>query len=159
IQAFTADHPDFDRLTRDLCIFATGVVADQNQPLFDRLTQELPFDILSFPSGAKHNGWTIPDNWRVERALIRRGSELVFDGTSHTFGVARLSRSFQGRLDWEELKPRLVTNPRLPDAYMFHCMWECRPWSAEWALSMPYRVYETLGPGRYEVDLVTHSKP
>ena len=42
---------------------------------------------------------------------------------------------------------------------MFHCMWQYRPWSADWALCVPYDVYRTLGPGRYHVDLVTSYEP
>jgi aminopeptidase-like protein len=38
-------------------------------------------------------------------------------------------------------------------------MWQYRPWAADWALSVPYQVYETLGPGRYEVDLATTYEP
>jgi len=159
LETFASDTPEFDGLTRELCTFATGVVADDNRRLFDRLTKELPFQILRYPSGAEHNGWKIPENWRVERALIRRDGQVVFDGARHALGVARLSRSFRGVLDWEELQPRLVTNPDLPGAYMFHCMWQNRPWAAEWAFCVPYNIYRTLGPGRYEVDLATRSDP
>jgi len=57
------------------------------------------------------------------------------------------------------LKPHLVTNPSLPDAYVFHCMWQYRPWAADWAMSVPYEIYKTLGPGSYEVELVTEYSP
>ena len=62
---------------------------------------------------------------------------------------------FEGELDWEDLKPHLVTNADLPDAYMFHCMWQYRPWDADWVLSIPYKVFTQLGPGRYRVNLKT----
>ncbi len=142
-------------LSRDLCAFATGVVADDNQELFARIAQELPLTLHRYASGDTYNGWLVPDNWRVKKAQIRQDGNVVFDGMAHTLGVARYSRSFSGTLDWEQLKPRLVTNPDLPGAYVFHCMWQYRPWTADWALSVPYEVYRTLGPGRYEVDLVT----
>ena len=84
-----------------------------------------------------------------------RGDELVFDGKAHTLGVGRYSMPFEGELDWEDLKPHLVTNADLPDAYMFHCMWQYRPWDADWVLSIPYKVFTQLGPGRYRVNLKT----
>jgi aminopeptidase-like protein len=146
-------------LTRDLCRFATGVVADENTPLLDRIAQELPLERFRFQSGDRHNGWVVPENWRVRRAELKRDGQLVFDGKAHTLGVGRYSKSFQGDLDWDALQPHLVSDPTLPDAYVFHCLWQYRPWAADWALSMPHRILAALGPGRYRVDLETEYTP
>ena len=48
-------------LTRDLCAFNTGVVADANDLLFARLNNELPFKLSHWRSGDSHNGWLVPD--------------------------------------------------------------------------------------------------
>lgn len=146
-------------LARELCRFASGVVADENEALFSRIGAEVGLRVFRFASGEEFNGWLVPQNWRVERATISRDGREVFDGTSHTLGVARYSRSFTGRLSWEELASHLVTNADLPDAYMFHCMWQYRPWDADWALSVPYEIYRELGPGDYDVDLRTAYEP
>ena len=47
------------------------------------------------------------------------------------------------------------TNPQLPDAYVYHCMWQYRPWDADWALCVPHERCRTWREGRYRVDLVT----
>lgn len=146
-------------LTRDLCRYATGVVADENEQLFERLRKELPFKIHRFGSGDTFNGWVTPQNWRVRQALIKRDGRIVFDGRANTLAVARYSKSFAGFLDWAELRPHLVTNASLPDAYVFHCMWQYRPWQADWALCLPYETYQRLGPGTYEVVLETEYEP
>ena len=146
-------------LIRDLCAFATGVVADDNEALFARIALELPLSIHRYRSGDSHNGWVVPENWRVRKAEIRRAGKLVFDGRTHTLGVARYAKSFSGKLSWDELRRRLVTNEQLPDAYVFHCMWQYRPWAADWAFSVPYQVYRDFGPGEYEVDLQTEYLP
>jgi aminopeptidase-like protein len=160
-ELFHCFRPGYDMigLTRDLCTFNTGVVADGNEPLFARLNEELPFRLSRWRSGDSHNGWLVPDNWKVLKAEIRRDGRVVFDGLSHTLGVARYSKSFQGTLDWDELKPHLITNPDLPDAYVFHCMWQYRPWAADWAMGVPHQIYRTFAPGRYEVDLRTARAP
>lgn len=150
---------DIVALTRDLCAYASGVVAYENELLFERIRRELPFQLHRYASGSTFNGWTVPQLWRVERAIISRNGQQVFDGRANTLGVAIYSKSFQGELDWEELKPHLVTNADLPDAYVYHCMWQYRPWNADWALCVPYEVYKDLGPGRYHVDLVTSYEP
>ena len=148
-----------DALIKDLCSFATGVVSDDNERLFARIAKELPLRLHRWKSGDSYNGWVVPQNWRVHKAELRRDGKVVFDGRSHTLGVGRYSKPFSGRLDWEALKPKLVTNPDLPDAYVFHCMWQYRPWAADWALSIPHKVFRTLGPGTYEVDLQTEYSP
>jgi len=150
---------DVISLTRELCSFNTNIVADDNEGLFQRLQRELPFVLHRFPSGDSHNGWVIPPNWRVEKALIKRDGKVVFDGTIHPLAVASMSRSFQGKLDFEELKPHLVSNPDIPDAHVYHCIWQIRHWNVDWALCVPYDVYSTFEPGTYEVDLVTHTEP
>src|SRR5262245_14198492 len=146
-------------LIREPCKFATGVVAEDNEALFAVISRELPLQIFRFKSGSTYNGWEVPQNWRVRRAKLFRDGRDVFDGKSHTLGVARYSRSFTGTLDWEQLKGFLVTNPDLPDAYMFHCMWQYRPWAAQWALCVPHRIYRTFGPGAYRVELETEYFP
>lgn len=146
-------------LTRQLCAFATGVVAPANQDLFARIARELSIKLHRYPSGAAFNGWLVPQMWQVDKAIISKDGQQVFDGTAHPLGVAVYSRSFQGELDLEDLKAHLVTNPRLPQAYVYHCMWQYRPWAADWALCVPYETYQTLAPGRYRVDLKTAYEP
>lgn len=148
-------------LTRDLCVPHTGVVAAGNEALFARLGQELPLQLHRWRSGDSHNGWLVPDDWRVEHATISRDGQVLFDGTAHALAVGRYSRSFAGRLTWDELKAHLSTNPELPDAYVFHCMWQYRPWDADWALSVPYAIYRELeaAGGSYDVDVRTVYAP
>jgi aminopeptidase-like protein len=142
-------------LIEKLCSFAAGVADDDNEGLFARINQELPLEIFRFPSGQTFNGWQVPDNWRVQRAKLFKKNIEIFDGTAHTLGVARYSKSFQGDLDWEALQPHLVTNPEHPEAFMFHCAWQYRPWDADWALCVPHRIYADMGPGSYRVELET----
>lgn len=147
------------QLIHDLCSFSASVVADDNEGLFARIGQELPMETFRFPSGRIFNGWQVPNNWHVERAKIFKEKVEVFDGTLHTLGVARYSKSFQGDLAWEALCPHLVTNPDLPEAFVFHCAWQYRPWDADWSLCVPHRIYSELGPGRYQVELKTRYTP
>lgn len=146
-------------LIRDLCAFRTGVVADDNVGLFDRIERELPLERFAFSSGDTFGGWQVPKNWRVKHAKLFRDGLEVFDFTKNSLGVAYYSKSFSGELEWDDLVPYLVTNPSLPDAYMFHCVWQYRPWEADWRLVMPYDVFQSLGPGRYRVELETEYEP
>jgi aminopeptidase-like protein len=142
-------------LTRDLCRFATGVVAPENERLFARIAEELPITVHRYPSGATTNGWVVPELWRVRRARVLREGREVFDAASHPLGVAVYSRPFSGELDLGELRRHVVTSEEHPGAYVYHCVWQYRPWAADWALSVPHEVLRTFAPGRYRVELET----
>jgi aminopeptidase-like protein len=146
-------------LIRDLCAIRTAVVAPGNTELFARIEQELSLDYFRFHSGESYNGWVVPQNWHVKRAKVFRDGLEVFDGTQNSLGVGYYSKSFSGELDWEDLREKIVSNPALPDAYMFHCMWQYRPWDADWRLVMPHNLFRTLGSGRYHVELETEYSP
>jgi aminopeptidase-like protein len=146
---------EMDELTRDLCEFRCGVVSDDNEPLFARIERELPLRIFRFSSNDGHNGWAVPKNWRVNRAKLYRNGREIFDGADDTLGVARYSKSFSGLLSRDQLESHVVTNAALPNAHVFHCMWQYRPWDADWAFSIPHRIYRTLEPGEYYVELDT----
>lgn len=147
------------QLIKDLCEPRTAIVSDGNEDLFHRISQEIDIDIISVESGNIYNGWEVPLNWKVLKALIYKDGKLIFDGKEHSLGVAYYSNSFSGELSWEELVSHLVTNPDLPNAFMFHCMWQYRPWEADWAFSVPYDVYSKLGPGTYRIELETRKQP
>lgn len=146
-------------LTATLCSFDTAVVGQGSEAMFESIARELPLTLHRYASGTVHNGWVVPQLWRVEKALLKKDGAVVFDGRSNPLGVGFCSKSFSGSLDLEELRGHLVTNKELPSAFMYHYMWQFRPWCADWVLSMPYDVYKTLAPGRYDVELVTSSTP
>lgn len=150
---------DILELTRALCAFATGAVAPANEAFFARVAEELPIRLLRYLSGLTFNGWIVPQLWDVQRATVARDGNVIYDGTRHPLAVATGSRSFSGELELDELRTHLVTSEEFPDAYVYHWVWQYRPWAADWALSMPYELVQQLQPGRYEVDLATTHEP
>jgi len=146
-------------LTRELCAFPAAVVGEADAALFARIAREVPLTLHRFPSGAEHLGWRVPELGRVRRARLLHDGEVVLDGAEHPLVVAMGSRSFTGDLDLEELRPHLVTDPARPDAYVFHCQWQYRPWQADWALSIPHERYRALRPGTYRVEIEIDHEP
>lgn len=146
-------------LVRELFGYNIGVVKQDNQKFFERICRELPLTLHRYASGETFNGWQVPQQWSVQKATISRNGATVFDGGGHPLAVGTYSKSFSGELDWEALKPHLVTNRGLPDAFIYHCMWQYRPWDADWVLSVPHETFERLGPGRYRVELQTTYTP
>lgn len=155
----TPGTPDILGLVRELCSYTTRIVAKENEALFQRIAEEVPLKLHRYASGETHLGWVVPDRWRVEEATVSRAGEVLFDGTESPIGVATYSNPFHGEVDLKELEDHVVTDPDHPDAHVWHCMWEYRPWAADWALSIPHRTFETFEPGTYRVDLQTRREP
>jgi aminopeptidase-like protein len=123
------------------------------------LAGELPFKVHEYPSGAEHNGWVIPHAWRVERAEIRRGARVIYDGTQHPLAVIAYSGSFSGRVSLDELRRHLTWSDECPDALVFHGLLYYRHGARDWGFSVPQVLLESLTPGEYEVDLRTSLAP
>jgi len=155
-----ADRHGILALTEDLCRPRTGVVAAGNEEAFGRLAAELPLVVHRFPSGAVHNGWRVPPLAEVAEATVTGpDGRVVLDGREHALVVAAGSRPFRGEVGLDDLRAHLVSDPARPDAYVFHCIWQYRPWQADWALSMPHRRVAALAPGRYRVTLDVRERP
>ncbi|NJB67080.1 aminopeptidase-like protein [Desulfobaculum xiamenense] len=132
-----------------------GVSRRENARLFELLSRRVPLVVHRFPSGAEHNGWVVPHDWRVQRAQIRHGGRTVFDGTCHPLAVAGYSSSFAGTIPKAELDAHVFHRKDFPDAYAFHSMYNYRPWQRHWGFCVPYAEYATWPDGDYEVRLET----
>ena len=100
-------------LTKELCEIKSGIVCEENEILFHRISQEIPLDIFRYNSGEEHNGWIIPNKWIVEEAKVFFDGKLVYDGTINALGVAQYSESFEGEVDLDTLKKHIfsITSP------------------------------------------------
>ena len=77
--------PPMGSLVEALCEHPTGVVAAGNAGLFRRIAEELPLKMHAFRSGDTHNGWLVPDDWRVlivEQGI--KGGDIALDVTDPT---------------------------------------------------------------------------
>lgn len=130
-----------------------GVSQRENAQLMDLLSQIVPLWIHRFASGREHNGWVVPHDWRVRKAEIRRDGRVVFDGLCHPLAVAGYSSSFSGRVSKAELDEHVFYRDSLPEAYVFHSVYNYRPWQKHWGFCIPWNEYRTWPDGEYEVDL------
>ncbi len=144
------------KLIKDLCSYSTSVVSDGNIKLFKRIKKEVPLKIKKIKSDTEYNGWIVPKKWEVVTAKIYRNGKLLYDAKNDILGVAYYSNSFTGTLNYTELKEKIVTNPELPNASMFHCEWQYRPWAADFKLVIPYNIFKKFPrKGNFFIDLKT----
>ncbi len=119
------------------------------------LGEFLPFKVHQYKSGREHNGWYVPQKWKVKKAEIRKDGKLIYDGKAHPLGAMGYSQSFRGRISFEELKQRLYFNEKQPDKITYHCDLYYKPYLKLWGFCIPYTLFQTLEEGDYEIDLQT----
>lgn len=152
---FDRHRPAFQKILSD----RIGVAQPANVQLFELLGEIFPLRLHSFESRSEHNGWVVPDAWRVDKAEIRRDGKVIFDGLVHPLAVIGNSVSYSGRVSKNELDLHVFFSRAQPDAYAFHCMNNYRPWAQEWGFCIPLAEYETWKDGAYDVELVTEFSP
>ncbi|PIS05303.1 MAG: hypothetical protein COT81_01960 [Candidatus Buchananbacteria bacterium CG10_big_fil_rev_8_21_14_0_10_42_9] len=134
---------------------AVAPVSSDTDKQNDILCQELPFKVLEYPTGSKHNGWIIPHNWEVLKAEIKKDGKLIYDGKKHPLGVIGLSEPFSGTVSLSELKKHLYFFEKSPEDIVYHCDQYYKPYKKLWGFSVPYNLYKTLTAGDYDVELIT----
>jgi aminopeptidase-like protein len=144
---------------REILKLRVGIAQADNRRQFELLSSIFPLELHTFASGKEHNGWVIPEDWTVEKALIKQDGRTLFDGTVHPLAVVQNSPSMRGTFSKEELDRHIFTRPSVPDAYAFHFLNTYRPGNRHWGFCVPYRIWQTWGPGDYEVELVTSDRP
>lgn len=133
----------------------SGGADEQNKILGERL----PFKVLEYKSGSEHNGWRVPYKWEVAKAEIRKNGKLIYDGKKHPLGVIGYSQSFKGKISLAELKKHLYYYEPSPKDIVYHYDLYYKPHRKIWGFSLPYSLYKTLRPGKYEIDLRTSHTP
>jgi aminopeptidase-like protein len=144
---------------REILKLRVGIAQADNRREFELLSSIYPLELTTFASGVEHNGWRIPDDWTVEKAVIRQNGRTLFDGTVHPLAVVQNSPSMRGTFSKAELDQHVFTRPAVPDAYAFHFLNTYRPWNRNWGFCVPHRIWREWGPGEYEVELVITDRP
>jgi len=136
-----------------------GLAQSDNHKAMELIGQIVPLTTQTYESGSEHNGWVIPDDWRVQRAEIRKDGKLLFDGACHPLAVAQMSSAFTGKVSKDVLDQHIYYNEDVDDAYVFHCRYMYRPWDSHWGLCVPWQIYRDWGEGEYDINLETEFPP
>jgi aminopeptidase-like protein len=146
-------------LLADLTPLNRVICSTDSDRAVDYVTGLLPCDVHAYPETQEHNGWAIPPKWDVLEATISKDGELMYDGTWHPLAVIALSAPFEGRVSREELRRHLHYDRRYPDSLTFHFRGLFRRWDRQWGFCVPQDLYDSLGPGDYDVRIVTREEP
>jgi aminopeptidase-like protein len=112
--------------------------------------------IFGYQSGKSCLGWTAPPSWDVNKAILKDpyGKEIA-DWSKNKLSLWTYSPSFKGKVEKKQLLKKIVSNPKKPNATVFHFRNQYNFWNAEWGFSLPHKVYKKLKNGKYDVDIKT----
>lgn len=144
---------------RRLYPFAYSVTGKGNDDGVSASMNELEFRVHEYESGQDVNGWLIPHACMVDKAEIRHGGKVVYDGALSALGVITQSDSFSGTVDLEELKKHLHWSEEDPNAIVYHWTRLYRPDEKDWGFCLPGNLVAGLEDGAYEIDLITRKEP
>lgn len=125
----------------------------------DYFKRILPFRVIEYSSEEDYNGWVIPPKWDVKEAKIIRDGRVIYDGMQSPLSVIALSKSFQGRVDLQELKKHMHFDHRYDDAVPLHFRQQYRSWDRDWGVCVPKTLYDNLLPGDYDVIIEADEAP
>ncbi len=133
----------FDRLF-PICRSITGEGFRQSLTI---LTEHIPLDIESVPSGTPVFDWTVPEEWIVRDAhLIAPDGRRVADFKKSNLSVVNYSMPVHRTLSKQELLPYLHTIPELPDAVPYVTSYYKR----NWGFCLSHNEFLGLKDGNYE---------
>lgn len=134
-------------------------VSNDSDKAVEILCKELDFTVHEYPSGKECNGWTVPQKWEAEKAIIKKNGKVIYDAMAHPLGVAGYSTPFKGEVSLSELKKHLFYHPELPHALVYHCDYFYKQWKRDWGLCVSRNLFDSLQDGMYFVDIETKFEP
>lgn len=121
----------------------------------ERLSREIPLEILEVPSGEDVWTWQVPNAWDVRAAHFEAGGVRYADFERHPLHLWSYSLPFRGRVSREELLQHVTTNPDRPGAIPF----DFRYYEREWGFSLEHERLAELSSDEYDVTIDIDERP
>ena len=111
------------------------------------LSEDLPLEVHEVPTGTPVLDWTVPREWNLREAWIRRGGETIVDARDSSLHVLGYSTPVRGTFTLAELRQHLHSLPEQPDLIPYRTSY----YREDWGFCLPHRQLAALPEGSYEV--------
>ena len=150
------DGAEMMTLIRSLYPICRSITGDGVRETLARLSKLCPIAVTEVPSGTPAFDWTVPPEWTVRSATLRKaGGETVVDFARHTLHLVSYSTPVRQRMTLAELQPHLHSLPEQPDLIPYRTAY----YAPAWGFCLPQRVRDNLADGDYDVDIDTSLAP
>lgn len=144
------DSLDFQALYDELLMIPRSISGPGYLKSLEILQRYIPFELERYPSGSKVLDWTVPPEWKLERALLKdSGGNIILDSDVNPLYVLNYSTSFQGTVTRAELEEHLFIDSRHPDQIPYVTSY----YRDRWGFCMSSKMKEQLTDTHYEVDI------
>lgn len=113
------------------------------------LSHLLQLEILEFKSGTKLGTWTVPEEWILHEASVKKDGKVLITN------AIVYSAPFKGTVNLEELKKHLYYSEEQPKVvpYIF------KFYDRDWGFSTTKLLWDSLEEGDYEVEINSEFRP
>lgn len=143
-------------LVAELYPFCRSITGPGFRQTLAAIAARVPFKIHEVPTGTQVLDWTVPMEWTIRDAYIRRpGGERIVDFRAHNLHVMGYSVPVDVTLPLEELREHLFTMPEHPDWIPYRTSY----YAQRWAFCLSHRQLSELDAGDYEVRIDAELAP
>ena len=140
---------------RDLHAFAASlypicrsITGDGIRKTLAMIQDRIPLRIHEVPTGTQVFDWTVPKEWNIRDAYIKRpDGKRVVDFQQHNLHVVNYSHPIRVTLSLDEIKPHLFTIPDHPDWIPYRTTY----YQENWGFCLSHNQMLALEDGEYEV--------
>jgi aminopeptidase-like protein len=139
-------------LIRELFPICRSIAGDGLRDTMRRIARRIPISIHEVPTGTQAFDWTVPQEWSLNRAMLRGpDGAMVADTNETNLHVVNYSHPFLGTLSFDQLQPHLHSMPDKPTWVPYRTSY----YKPTWGFCLRDDVRRSLVPGEYEVDIDT----
>src|SRR5581483_4687106 len=132
----------------DLYPICRSITGDGIRRTLSLIQERIPLRLTNVPSGTPVFDWTVPREWNIRDAYIRRpGGERIVDFRRSNLHVLNYSIPVDATLPLSELRPHLFTLPEHPDWIPYRTSY----YQDNWGFCLSHRQMLALEEGDYEV--------
>ena len=141
---------DIDQLFDELFPICRSITGPGIRESFDILKRHIPLETTEIPTGTRVYDWTVPPEWRLNRAtLTDPDGDIVLDTEDSNLHVLNFSIPFEGQVELDALQAHLHSIPEMPNAVPYVTSY----YNRRWGLCMSDRQRQELKQGIYKVSI------
>lgn len=135
-------------LIEELYPICRSITGDGVRATLNRLSPYLPLEVVEIPTGTEVLDWTIPREWNIRDAFIKRLSgERVVDFANSNLHVVGYSAPVRAVMSLADLRSHLHSLPAQPDLIPYRTSY----YAETWGFCLSHNQLESLGDEVYEV--------
>lgn len=129
-----------------------SITGDGVRVTHDILNEICPLNRHEVPTGTEVLDWTVPKEWKVNKAYIRApdGTRLL-DFEDNNLYLLNYSVPFKGVVSRQELEEHLYSIPEQPELIPYRTSY----YRSAWGFCLPHSLRQSLPDGNYEVTIDT----